>query len=264
MQKQTFSKILEPLFISLGLSEKEARIYRIILEIGQGKAGTVSTKSGLKRGITYATLYNLEKQGLVSQVVIKSKTHFRAEDPTKLLDLVDKKKDELKTLENSLKDIVPKLKSQYKLAVGKPTIRFFEGEEGIKAVFEDIYAPKKEPVYGCVDLEKADEAFPSFVLEKLIPKRVKNKLVAKALVADSPQAREIAKHDKEQLRETILIDKKKYPVPAEIDVYEDKIAMLSFKKGEFIGILIENKDLAESLKSIFKVAFKQGQPRRKL
>ena len=45
------------------------------------------------------------------------------------------------------------------------------------------------------------------------------------------------------------------PLPAEIDVYEDKIALLSFTKGKFVGILIQNQDIATSLKTIFKLAF---------
>ncbi len=86
--------------------------------------------------------------------------------------------------------------------------------------------------------------------------RMKNRVTAYSLIADSPQARGVKKNDKTQLRKSILIDKKKYPLPAEIDVYEEKIAMLSFNKGEFVGIIVENKDLAESLRSIFKLSFK--------
>ena len=54
------------------------------------------------------------------------------------------------------------------------------------------------------------------------------------------------------------MDKKTYPLPAEIDVYEDKVAMLSFAKGQFVGLLIQNKDIATSLKTIFKLAFQRS------
>lgn len=264
MAKESFINILESLFISLGFSEKEARVYRVMLEIGQGPATTIITKADLKKGITYAVLKNLEKRGLVSSFGKEGKTYFRAEDPQKLLDLVEEKKREVDSLRNSLSEIVPKLTSQYKLAIGKPTIRYFEGKEGLVKVFEDIYGPGKEIVWGCVDLEKSDEAFPAYILKDLIPKRIKNKVIAKSFVADSPQAHQIAKKDKEQLRQTILVNKNDYPLPAEIDVYEDKIALLSFKKGEFIGLLIENPEFAESLRSIFKIAFKLARVRKKL
>lgn len=249
------AKILETLLVGLGLNDKEAKIYRLLLEVGQGKPSTIATKSGLKRGITYAILYDLEKKGLTSRLNKEGKIYFRPEDPQKLLELVEHKKQEAETLEASLKRLIPKLSSQYKMAVGRPTVRYFEGEEGIKTIFSDIYGPKKEPVYGCVDLEAVDQTFPSYITEKLIPLRIKNRVQAISFIADSPQAREISHKDKLQIRQTILLDKKQYPLPAEIDVYEDKIALLSLKNNQFLGVLIENPELTESLKSIFRLAF---------
>lgn len=239
----------------LGFSEKEAIIYRIILDLGQGSAAEIISESGLKRGITYAVLYNLEKQELILKFLKGSKTYFQAEDPQKLIDILENKKKQIDTLDVNLNQILPHLRSHFKLALGKPTVRYFEGEEGIRAVFKDIYAKKKDIVWGCVDLEKANEAFPDYISNKLIPLRIRNKVTAHSLVAESDKGKEIAKNDKKHLRKTFLVDKKEYPIPAEIDIYEDKIAMLSFKKGDFIGLILENKDMAESLRSIFKLAF---------
>ncbi len=241
---------LELYLISAGLSKKEAMIYLYLLEKGPVKATTIFQNLKMKKGNTYALLDKLLGKGFI----IKKGITFLPQPPVSILALLDEK---AKTIANSLvnfKILLPQLNSMYKLALGKPTIRYFEGEEGIKEVFEDIYAPKADAVYGCVDLEKVDEIFPKYITNKLIPKRTKNKLKAISLIADSPQAQEIAKKDPEQLRETILVNKLKYPIPAEIDVYEDKIAMLTFQKGEFIGLIIENQDLADTLRSIFKLA----------
>lgn len=245
---------LENILQGIGLSDKEARIYRVLMETGIATAGQLIKTSGLKRGITYNILYKLEKQNLIYSFGKKGKTFFQARPPHVLLELAKTGKARIESIENTLKNILPALSSQYKMAVGKPTIRYFEGEEGIKEVFDDIYGPKNEPVYGCVDLETADATFPSYILKQLIPKRIENRVLACSFVADSPQARAVAGSDKRQLRKTVLLDKKKYPLPAEIDIYEDKIAMLTFARGEFIGIIIDNADLAESLKSVFKYA----------
>lgn len=250
----TWQKSIESTFTFMGMSEKEARVYRILLDMGQGKPSLIAQKAGLKRGITYAVLETLRKNGLVEKIQKEGKTLFQSLDPQRLVNIVSDKKKQIDTVESSLEEIIPKLRSQYKLAIGKPTIRFYEGEEGLKSVFNDIYAPKNEPVWGCVDLERANEVFPSYIADKLIPKRIQNKVKAISILADSPQAKEVSKKDKEQLRESILVDKATYPLPAEIDVYEDKIAMLSFSRGDFIGIIIENHDLAESLKSLFRIA----------
>jgi len=243
---------LELLLISAGLNRKETQIYMYLLEKGPSKALEIFKALRMKKGNTYALLEKLIKDGFV----LKKGLVFVPQTPQAVLYQLEEKADLVNNALTNFKTLLPKLNSSYKLAIGKPTIRYFEGEEGIKEVFEDIYSPKKEPVYGCVDLEKADEVFPNYIISKLIPKRIRNKVKAISLVTDSPQAREIAKNNKTQLRETRLIDKNIYPLPAEIDVYEDKIAMLTFTKGEFVGFIIENKDLTQTLKSVFKLAFK--------
>jgi hypothetical protein len=205
----------------------------------------------------------LENKKLVRSFEKEGKTVFQVEPPSKLQDLVEQKKQQVEIMENSVKHVIKHLTSQYKLAVGKPTVQYFEGEEGLEKVFADIYTPKEDAVYGCVDLEKADEVFPQHIVKKYIPLRVKNKIKAISFLGDSSQARELKPKDAEHLRETYLLDKKEYPMPAEIDVYEDKISMMSFDKGNFIGLIIENKDFAETFRSIFKYAVEQARKEEK-
>ena len=240
------------LLLSLGLSDKEINVYEVLLEIGEGTSATISQKADLKRGITYVILYNFEKLGLIRSIEKGKKTIFQLESPAKLLSLIDQKKETLRTVDQMAEQLIPKLTSTYRLTTGKPTIQYFEGEEGIKEVFDIVYAKKEEPVYGCVDLEVVDKVFPEHITKTLIPKRIRNKVMAKSFIADSPAAKTVAKGDKDQLRESVLLDKEMYPLPAEIDAFEDKVAMMTFKKGEFIGVLIDNEDSATTLKSLLK------------
>jgi len=219
----------------------------------------LAKKSGIKRSTVYALLEDMKSEHLVA-LFEKGKIIFvRPEPPERLQSLIDARVRNVGIAQELSRDMQTSLTRQYHLSIGKPTIRYFEGEEGLKEIFNDIYAPKNVPVYGCVDLETADQAFPQYVARELIPLRLKHKLFACSLLADSPEARMIAERDEEQLRKTILLDKKAFPVPAEIDVYEDKIAMLSFEKGQFIGIIIQNEAFAKSLRSIFMRNFPSKQ-----
>ena len=238
-----------------GLSKKEALVYEKLLGLGLVPANKIIKATGLKRGTVYDILSSLEEKGLVSQEKKQAKRFFWAEHPQKLYDYLDRRVEKMKSVRGSLDNLLPKLTSEYKMSLHKPVVSYYEGRSGIRKIFQDIYSPKDDVVYGCVDLEKADEAFPSYIIKDLIPKRIRNKLFAKTFVAKSKKSCEIAKKDKEQLRETTLVNKQKYPLPAEIDVYQDKIAMLSFGEDKFVGIIIQNKDLAESMRSIFKLAF---------
>lgn len=254
MAQRTDQTILST-FETLGLNEKESAVYTTLLTLGKATASTVVAQSGLKRGNTYDILYRLESLGLISKFMKDGKLTFQVESPEKLLTLATNQQQKVKAAEESLKSFLPQLNSQYQLSVGKPTIQYFEGEDGIHEVFSDIYARKDEPVYGCVDLEIADKALPSHIINRLIPLRVRNKLTAYTILGDSIQAKEISAKDKQQLRHSLLANKEKYPLPAEIDVYEDKIAMLTFEKGNFIGLVIQNAALATTMRSLFKIIF---------
>lgn len=252
---QKIDQTLLTTFETLGLTEKEIAVYSTLLALGKASASEVITQSGLKRGNTYDILYKLEALGLIAKFMSDGKLHFQVEPPERLLSLATAQQQRVRAAEENLKSFLPLLNSQYQLSVGKPTVKYFEGEKGIHEVFSDIYSPKKEPVYGCVDLETADKTLPNHIVRKLIPLRVKNKLMAYTILGDSVEARAISMDDAKQLRKSLLIDKEKYPLPAEIDVYEDKIAMLTFDKGNFIGLVIQNQSLATSMRSIFKLLF---------
>ncbi len=241
-----------------GLKPGEAKVYDILLQYGHSPASELVKKANFKRGMTYKFLDDLKTKGLVTSFKKNKKTYFKAEHPHKLLQDIEDKLKEYQTQRISLEAAMPSLESSYLVQETKPTVIYYEDTLGLKKVFADIYSPKEEVVYGCVDLEIADKAIPEYISHELIPLRIKNKVKAISFIADSPTAKTVHEKDAVSFRKSVLLDKKKYPIPAEIDVYENKIAMLSFNKGKFVGILIENADIARSLKSIFKLAFENS------
>lgn len=250
---------LEFLFRHAGLSEKQAKLYRLLLMDGEARPSTLSKKSGIKRGNVYALLKDLSFRGLVTEVEKEKVTYFRPEPPEKLVSIIEAREKEIAIAITLARDMIPKLAGQYRMAVNKPTVTYLEGEEGLRRVFEDIYTPDKKEIHGALDIEASNEVFPEFITRDLIPRRIRYKIKAWALLGKSQATEDLAKNDERQLRTTILFDKQRYPLPAEIEVYEDKIAMMSFAKGEFIGLIIENHDFATSLHSIFRFIFDQNQ-----
>lgn len=245
------SQILE----SIGLTPEQSDIYLSLLTHGTQSASHLAKTTKVQRTYIYKVCQELISRGLISQMKKDRGTTFSPLSPDHLLTYSEEQKTRSIQAQSALEGVLPTLKDKYGTVEEKPVITYYEGVEGIKKVFKDIYSAKQEPVLGCVDLEKADAAIPGLVSEELIPLRIKNKVFAKTFLSASDEAKRIQAKDKESLRESILIDKKEYPFPAEIDIYEDKVAMLSFAKGKFVGILIQNQDIATSLKSIMKLAF---------
>jgi len=243
------------LLTQIGLSPEQAEIYLSLLENGAQSAAGLSQNTSVKRTYVYRIAEELASKGLVTQGKKGRTTMFSPNSPDFLLNLVKNKQAQMSSAETQLENALPSLKEKYKAVDTRPVVQYFEGESGLKKVFMDIYGTKNEPVYGCAEIEKVNKAIPEYLEKKLIPLRIKNKVEAKSFLTKSKATQKLAQNDSGSLRQSVLLDKEEYPLPAEIDVYEDKIAMLSFKKGRFVGILIENEDLATSIKSIFKLAF---------
>lgn len=246
---------LELLFRHTGLAEKQAKLYRLLLTTGEERVSTLSRRSGIKRGNTYALLRDLKAQGLVTEFEKGKITYFRPEPPEKLVSIIEAREREVDIAKNLSRDLIPQLTGQWKASIGKPVVRYFEGKEGVMKVLEDIYAPGKKEIVGCVGLEHPDEELYGQIITKLMPLRVRRKIFSRALNSDSPRARELQKHDKQHLREIFLSDPQRYNLPAEIDVYADKIALLSFDRKDFTGVVVENQAFATTLRSIFTLLF---------
>lgn len=247
--------MIAEILTSIGLTPEQADLYASLLDHGPQTAGKLAKTTKIQRTYVYPVARELVKKGLVAMERKGRTTTFVPQPPERLLSQAEDAKTHAAQAYAALEGILPSLKEKHQSVETRPIVSTYEGITGIKRVFEDIYGPKETPVYGCIDLEKAGEAIPGYITEELIPLRIRNKVKAITLLARSPQAQTVRQNDTTSLRESVLLDKKAHPLPAEIDVYEDKVALLSFAKGQFAGVLIQNKDIATTLQTIFKLAF---------
>jgi HTH-type transcriptional regulator, sugar sensing transcriptional regulator len=115
----------------IGLSDKEAKTYLALLELGPTTVVNVAKKSGLKRTTTYEILKTLLARGLVNEIVFGKRRRFVAESPAKFL---EHKKDEVE----KLREMLPTLEALHNVAIERPSVQFFEGKEALKQIFTDM------------------------------------------------------------------------------------------------------------------------------
>ena len=111
---------------NLGLTEREAEIYLILLDLGSTTTGQVIKKSGLHKATVYSILQRLIDQGLVSYVIKDGIRYFEAADPDTFLNV-------LREREENLLEILPELKKKKELAKQKQEAYVLEGLKGVKA-----------------------------------------------------------------------------------------------------------------------------------
>lgn len=98
---------------SLGLSEKESRVYIDLLGklIPVGSSKIVRT-TGLHGQFVYDALYSLEKKGLVKHSVVKGRKKFEANSPSRISNLIEEKRLLAEKTVDILKTIIKKTPEQ--------------------------------------------------------------------------------------------------------------------------------------------------------
>ncbi|HBI33948.1 MAG TPA: hypothetical protein DEA43_03970 [Candidatus Moranbacteria bacterium] len=228
----------------LGLEGKKADAYLAALELGSSSVIEISKKAGIKRTTCYDILMDLEKEGLISETSKGKKRLFVGEDPEKI-------QRNLKNKERLFSEILPQLQSIHNVRGAKPKIRFYEGKEGLKEVYEDTLKYKTE-ILGFASDDIMKVLGMDWAMEYLA-KRKKNGIWAKGIVPGTEMLKEnFISKDLEQLRITKVIDHKKYPFSIEINVYgHQKVALMSAK--EEIGLIIEGEEIHKTMKLIFQL-----------
>lgn len=228
----------------LGLNERESRIYLTLLKEKSCTASKLSKLANVNRTTAYLELENLMNLGLVSYVRKDAKRYYRAANPEKFIEILDHKK-------KSFEAILPQLKGLSKTA--EPfKIEVFEGREGIKTFYQDIYNNVKEfLVFGATG--KATKvlkfSYPHF-LNKFLKKNIKERALANL------QAKKIMEaHPKTHIQVKYL--PKKYKAEVTTIIYGGKIAIQSLHKDNIYVVVIADNLLYKSYKNYFEFMWNQ-------
>lgn len=231
-----------------GLKPQEAAVYLACLQLGQSVVSQIAAQAGVQRTFVYDIVKHLVGAGLLSEVEIKGKLHYGAVSIDKFKALQEEKI-------NRLEALMPEIKALIKTVGDKPRVQFFEGASGIQVALEDtLRQPNNGAILAFATAEGYYSQDKSFIASYL-KRRVKKGIQVHAIGPDIPINREYAAQDKEQLRETRLVDPKLYPFTNEIDIYENKVAIMSLQ-GELLSVIIESESVAKTLRSIFELAWK--------
>ena len=223
-----------------GLEEKEVKVYLDLLSLKRAKLLDLAKVSDIKRTTLYRLLDKLIEKGLVGEIYEGKRHYYIAEPPEKLLQFLTEQK-------KKVKKILPELKTLEEEAVERPKVKFYEGKEGIKRLYEEIFKERGE-IVGFSWPDKAFEKiefFPNFV-----KKRVKLKIPIRLILPNTKFARQRKRTGKKELR-TVKLSPNLPPFEAVFLISGKKIIMFSLKSW-FVGVLIENKEIAKGLKSFFE------------
>jgi sugar-specific transcriptional regulator TrmB len=245
--------MINKLFEQLNFSEKESRVYLALMELGSTKATDIAKKTGLNRTSVYDLLEVLLRKGLVSKYKKGSATLFNAHDPKQLLSYLDREKEEtaknIEKQKQKVSELLPQLISLQNIYTTKPKVQFFEGEKGMREAYEDTLT-SKEIIMAYANVETMHEGLPNFFPE-YYKRRAEKKIFIRAIMPRNALSLERAKHNQEEMRDTRLLPETEMTFSPEVNIYNNKILIASWK--EKMAIIIESKELADLQKMTFNL-----------
>jgi len=247
----------------IGFSEKEAIIYTQLIHSGPQPASILATKAELNRTTTYDIIETLTKKGLISSIKKDGITYFKALDPKELLNYLEREKIEhvkkLEKQQKEIKDLLPALISLENPESTKPKVSFYEGEKGMRQVYEDTLT-STETILAYANVEDMHKGLPNFFPEYYQRRGVEKKIHIKCIAPDNKTSIERHKHDKKENREMVLIPSKEYDFSPEINVYDDKVLYASWR--EKMAIIIKSKEIADFHKKMYKLCWIAAKQKR--
>lgn len=243
---------LENKLLALGLSDKEASVFLAMLYLGPATAQDIAIRAEVNRATTYVMIDTLIQKGMASQILKDKKTLFQAEDPIQLLRVLEKQKNEVDEQMGAARQVIPDLQGLFNLNRTKLNVRLIEGKEALRIVQNDIARSKQKGFDNIVNISLALEKFPQNEDDH---RRIyyKEKFKVRSLLTYDP-TKAVPNLDFMKGEDIRLISQEKFPLFGEIDIYDNKIVMLSFVDKIF-AVVIEDEHLSKTFKTIFELAF---------
>lgn len=237
----------------IGFSEKEILVYLALLLLGRGTVTQISRKAGINRPTGYHVLDSLEANGLVRISGKEPKQEYVAESPDQIEKLLLKKIENDQAYIKEARKIIPELKSMHNVS-DRPKILFYEGKEGLEKVYEDTLT-SKEPIRAYASVGDMHRGLPGY-FPAYYQRRAGKGIAIRAIVPNTPEGIERKGFDKDEMREVALVPKDSFYFSPEINIYDNKVMIASWK--EKLGIIIESSEIAEAMKTVYELAWTEA------
>lgn len=242
----------EQALMQAGLTKEQAVVYETLAQTGALKAGTVSRRVDLKRGLTYKVLEELIVLGLVSKEDTGGVARFAPAHPAELRKVAEKKERQARDAQQALDGALPQLTSGYNLAFHRPGIEFFEGKEGLVRMYERLLAAGKA-IDSIEDSGEMTRLLGDYV-QQFIAKRVHAGITNRVV---APSDNPINPSSPRELRETHFVPTAELPFRMDIKIAGDLVTLATFQKEHPVGVLLENPEIAENFRLLFNYLWKK-------
>ncbi len=229
----------------LELDPKEVDVYLHLIKVGPTRASTVAYQVAMPRTTVQNILNRLEKEGLVTKSIEKNVYVYAPVHPDSLAQIVEmKKRERVKSFDRTIeqiKGVTPELLSMMYSSKKVPSVKFYQGREGVRKVLFDTLTSKTE----LKDFANIDAMFQHVkdINDEYVIEREKTHVTKRSLLLDTPFARKVYRsggYSPKSHKGYKWIDADLYPFSLEMNIYDGKISYITYVENDFVGVIIEN------------------------
>lgn len=232
---------------SIGLLERESKIYLAALELGESTVLPIAKKSGLKRTYCYDILESLREKGLITSIEKNGRRRYSAEPPDKIEQLLTERL-------NKFMQVLPELRSLYNQTGLRPKVRFYEGKEGVIAISYELARAKRMDAISSTDHLYAVLGDHINDITKEI---ARNKVKTRELYTRPSRPIQWAEYYQYPTQEIRYLPEN-IKISIDFLLYDNKLALISYE-GDLHSLVIEGSGIVDSLRILFELLWQQGE-----
>lgn len=244
----------------IGFTHGEAKVYMALVGLGPASAGPIAKEAGVARSKLYDILERLSKKGVAGYSVKNGTRVFSAAQPSRILDFLKKKEDEIREEYAIMEKLLPGLEAEYAAQAPERGAEVFEGLEGLKNVRERfVRSAKKGGIAYFLGVPPSAydrmEAYYADWNERRIRKGVKSYTIFTEEARGHPYVREKGRQKLTYFR----FLPKGFQSHAWMEIYGDS-AVIAVNREKPMSIVISNALVAESYMGYFNLLWKMSRP----
>jgi sugar-specific transcriptional regulator TrmB len=237
------------LLAQIGLNQKEAEIYEIMLRLGKVPANKILPETDLKRTTVYSILDELTEKKLIVKDESAGLIQFRAKHPYALKEYLEGRVSDIKTTESKLDAVLPNFINAFHQSQNRPGVKYYEGKKGVWKMMKDTLT-SKTTIDSIVDVEAVNKYIKD-LNQKYVKLRNKAQIKKRLLVVDTPYAREHFKTTGPNT-EVKFFKLNIKPFNTTIQTYDNTTAYITMSDKYLSSVIIDDPYIYSMHKAIFE------------
>ncbi|MGD8373364.1 MAG: helix-turn-helix domain-containing protein [Candidatus Woesebacteria bacterium] len=255
----TDTSYVKAYFKKIGFVPEIASIYLALYRYGEQTISELARNSGVERTKIYRLTEELKSTNLIEIVVQYKHMIYRAAPISNLQITIMQREQDLKVLQNELKNIsnILEVKS---LESAVSRVQFYKGFEGVKQMFWNETYSKSEVL--CILSENMQSKTKATFFERWARKCNDLDIKFRGIVGDN-FAKTQQEWQKRNVKEKLKNWQERYvsddifAITHSTIIYNDIVAYYSWRDGEIFGIEIYNQDIANAQKAFFEMLWQK-------